>query len=284
MLLLVDFLMRLSFGLCFGMAITPHNKVTSGYYRNHLYVVLGLAALAALLSRTSAPSAFWFAAVVALGSYVGSVLYLYERVDLGRGVLVALTAAALGGSLATTFDTENAEGGTNTGYAFENPTAGETLTAKQAQQLAGQARRVGAQAGTMALVSRTTSGLLLGVTMAAMLLGHWYLNTPTMELAPLRRLLLGMTAAVALHSLVCVLGLSAEVNGRTMLSTQWMLFVSLRWAFGLFGVAVLTWMSWETLKVPNTQSATGILYVAVIGTFVGETMSILLSAESLFPL
>jgi formate-dependent nitrite reductase membrane component NrfD len=43
-------------------------------------------------------------------------------------------------------------------------------------------------------------------------------------------------------------------------------------------------MVWETLKIPNTQSATGILYVAVIGTFVGELTGLLLSAESSYPL
>ena len=29
-----------------------------------------------------------------------------------------------------------------------------------------------------------TSGLLLGITIAAMFLGHWYLNTPTMRTVP----------------------------------------------------------------------------------------------------
>ncbi len=284
MLLLVDFLMRLSFGLCVGMAITPHSKVTSGYYRNHLYVVLGLSALAALLSRTSVPEAFWFSAAVALGSYVGAVVCLYERVDIGRVILGCLAGIALGGSFATMGALIEREDWASADYTFENPAPTETLSAEQARELGERASGVGYSAGLLALASRTTSGLLLGMTMAAMLLGHWYLNTPTMELAPLRRLLLAIAAAVALHALVSGLGLAAEVGGRTQLTTQWMLFVSLRWAFGLIGVAVLTWMTWETLKVPNTQSATGILYVAVIGTFVGETMSILLSAESLFPL
>ena len=36
-------------------------------------------------------------------------------------------------------------------------------------------------------------------------------------------------------------------------------------------------MSWQTLKIPNTQSATGILYVAVITTFLGELTAQLLS-------
>ena len=40
----------------------------------------------------------------------------------------------------------------------------------------------------------------------------------------------------------------------------------------------------STVEIRSTQSATGILYVAVIGTFVGETMSLLLSAESVYPI
>jgi hypothetical protein len=67
-------------------------------------------------------------------------------------------------------------------------------------------------------------------------------------------------------------------------NTQWWLFLALRWLFGLLGPLALFWMAWRTLNIPNTQSATGILYVAVIGVFVGETMSLLLSAESLYPL
>ena len=43
-------------------------------------------------------------------------------------------------------------------------------------------------------------------------------------------------------------------------------------------------MTWQTLKIPNTQSATGILYVAVIGVFIGELTSQLLSAHASFPL
>ena len=65
---------------------------------------------------------------------------------------------------------------------------------------------------------------------------------------------------------------------------HWLLFVVLRWSFGLCGVLALLWMAWRTLKIPNTQSATGILYVAVIGVFVGELTAALLSAESAFPL
>jgi hypothetical protein len=37
-------------------------------------------------------------------------------------------------------------------------------------------------------------------------------------------------------------------------------------------------MTWETLKIPNTQSATGILYAGVILVFVGELVSQLLGS------
>ncbi len=43
-------------------------------------------------------------------------------------------------------------------------------------------------------------------------------------------------------------------------------------------------MSWETLKIPNTQSATGILYVGVILTFLGEVAGLLISRETMYPL
>jgi hypothetical protein len=121
------------------------------------------------------------------------------------------------------------------------------------------------------------------VTMAAMLLGHWYLNAPGMQLAPLKRLLRWMTGLVAAQTLVSGIGLALELSHRDP-TTAFLLFVILRWLFGLIGVAILIWMAWQTLKIPNTQSATGILYVAEIGTFVGETMSLLLSAESAYPL
>ena len=129
-----------------------------------------------------------------------------------------------------------------------------------------------------------TSGLLLGMTMAAMLLGHWYLNAPD-----------GTRAAAAtddrhgrggvLQAIVSVRSAcGGELTSPSTVTTQGWFFLLLRWSFGLIGVAILTWMTWQTLEIPNTQSATGILYVAVIGTFVGETMALLLSAESLFPL
>ncbi len=143
---------------------------------------------------------------------------------------------------------------------------------------------VGEGPGWLQSASVVTSGLVLGLTMAAMLLGHWYLNSPGMELEPLRRLLIFMALAVVAQVIVCSIGLMGQLRYADDVSFSWLLFVVLRWSFGLFGVLGLVWMAWQTLKIPNTQSATGILYVAVIGVFVGELTGLLLSAESIFPL
>lgn len=233
------------------MLVSPR-QVSSGYFRNHLYVVLGLSSLAALLSRAATPPAFALSVVTAVASYAGAVLWLYEMPKWGRAALGVTAASALIAALQS--------GRCATGAAA-TPMGSQYLWPAQI----------------------VTSGALLGLTMAAMLLGHWYLNAPGMELKPLRRLLVALGAAVALHAVVCGIGLALELGVRPP-TTEWWLFVTMRWAFGLAGVLMLTWMAWRTLEIPNTQSATGILYVAVIGAFVGETMSLLLSAESVYPI
>ncbi|MDZ4657226.1 MAG: hypothetical protein SH868_06560 [Bythopirellula sp.] len=284
--LLIQFLLRLSFGLAAGMAITSPKLVTSGYFRNHLYVTLGLTTLAAMVSFSVAPDVFWYAIGAAVASYVGSVFWLYEKATVGKMALLLVVLASWLGLINQLPNLRDAksEHVKNLQNYFETIDVNQIVTADQVDRMEKLTRWMGLSAGFLTLASILSSGLLLGLIMAAMLLGHWYLNTPTMELVPLRRLIIAMSVAVALQAIVSALGLWGEVTYANNITTQWWLFVLLRWLFGIVGVAILAWMAWQTLKIPNTQSATGILYVAVIGTFVGETMALLLSAESLFPL
>jgi hypothetical protein len=248
--LLSQFLLRLTFGLAVGMAITSPRLVSSGYFRNHLYVTLGLATLAALaLSQLSSTTAMWLAIAAAALSYVGSVCWLYESSRAGRVLLGLVAATSLAAALA----------------AQPQPVAPDL-------------------SNTLQPLAVALSGLVLGLTVAAMLLGHWYLNAPGMELAPLRRLLVFAAAAVGLQVGLSGADLFAAYSTGVSITLSTWLFIALRWAFGLIGVLALLWMAWETLKIPNTQSATGILYVAVIGVFVGELAAQLLSANSTFPL
>jgi hypothetical protein len=265
MALLTQFLLRLTFGMAAAMATVSPRQVTSGYFRNHLYVILGLSSLATMLSRAAAPTAFGWALATAALSYVGSVAWLYEKRTFGVVMLALVASTALVGAFVITKVPVDVASGP---IGFAN---GE-----------GVPKMVGTLALVLRVVQTVTSGALIGFTMAAMLLGHWYLNSPGMELQPLRKLLIAMAIAVAAQAVVCGIGLNLE-NSLRSLSTQDWLFLTLRWSFGLVGVIILIWLTWQTLAIPNTQSATGILYVAVMGVFVGETMSLLLSAESVYP-
>jgi hypothetical protein len=306
MILLLQFLLRLTFGLATGMALTSPRQVTSGYYRNHLYVALGLSMLAALMSYQVAIVAFWPAVLATVTSYVGAICWLYEKPRAGITCLVLLAGLAIlatwlslpGLSLPGLSLSESSLTVSAPAVVQSMPAIGDKDTARRGTAVHSDkippypSQRIGLRdlkdldTSSRALHRLTTvsSGLLLGITMAAMLLGHWYLNSPTMELAPLRRLILALAAAVVLQMVISTLGLWGNIDIGQPITTQWVLFLLIRWLFGLVGVSLLTWMAWQTLKIPNTQSATGILYVAVIGTFVGETMALLLSSGMPFPL
>jgi hypothetical protein len=258
-LVLSQFLLRLSFGLAIGMAVTSSRTVTSGFFKTHLWVVLGLCTLALLVAVATPGFPQWPPLVAAVLSYVGSVLWIYEAKRAGRIALVLVAGVALAGAWLLPFP--NAE-----------------LSSSQT---------AGSLAITLAWLDVPLAGLLLGFTMTAMFLGHWYLNTPTMQLVPLQGLLIWMAIATLLRALLSALGLGLELTTTDYFTGPGagtnILLVTLRWLWGILGVGGLTWMAWQTLKIPNTQSATGILYVAVIGVFLGELTAQLLSARLLFP-
>ena len=93
-----------------------------------------------------------------------------------------------------------------------------------------------------------------------------------------------IAGATVLRIAVSGCGLLLELNHAGAPDTAIVLFLTLRWLAGLVAPLGLAYMTWKTLDIPNTQSATGILYVVVIVTFVGELTAQLLSASSAYPL
>jgi hypothetical protein len=133
--------------------------------------------------------------------------------------------------------------------------------------------------GLLPVATRLLSGLLVGLTVHAMLLGHWYLNAPGMRVDALRRMIdvaLAAWVAVLVAALVAAFWTGA-VPWRGLEPTA-LALLSLRWLAGLAGLPVLLWLSRKTLDIPNTQSATGILYVACLAAIVGELTAQLLAA------
>ena len=118
--------------------------------------------------------------------------------------------------------------------------------------------------------------------MTGMLLGHWYLTAPTMSIQPLTTLTLwfGIAAVIRLlFSLLAWLIFSPEYPGSV--ETTW---VALRWIAGIVGPLAVFVMTWRILKYKNTQSATGVLFVGVILTFLGELSALLLYRSLGIPL
>jgi hypothetical protein len=263
--LLAQFLLRLAFGLAVGMSITSPQKVASGFFRNHLYVTLGLTTLSALVLWQLYGGAAVFAAIAAICSFVGAACWLYEAKWVGMKLIWAVALSSLLAAVSAQMIAKE------TVISPNMPSATAVLISLKTLD-------------DFRLASIVTSGLVLGITFAAMLLGHWYLNAPGMELAPLRRLLGAAAVSIVAQAIVVGAGLVMELSHRGAVRLDWLLFVVLRWSFGICGVLALLGMAWRTLKIPNTQSATGILYVAVIGVFVGELTGLLLSSESAYPL
>jgi hypothetical protein len=244
---LLEFLFRLSAGLALAMLITSSRQVTSGFFRIQSWVLMGLATFASLVLYSQA-SQYKFASVAigisiaaAVVSYISAVIWMYEGRVAGKIALMVVAALFVAAEIAT---------------ALRNSVAGPPTSH----------------------ADFASGGILLGSFLAAMLLGHWYLNFPGMPLAPLQKLVLVCGLAVLLRALFSAAGLIqlAMLDNLPDSTITWSLLV-FRWLAGLIGPGVMAYMAWQTLKIPNTQSATGILYAAVTLTFLGELTAQLLS-------
>ncbi|GIW92022.1 MAG: hypothetical protein KatS3mg110_0063 [Pirellulaceae bacterium] len=129
-----------------------------------------------------------------------------------------------------------------------------------------------------------SSGALLGWLLTAMLLGHYYLNWPGMKLEPLQRLLIGLLWAVAARAMVSAIGLAFHQQLLADINAVVGGLLGLRWLAGIIGPAVTGRMAQLTLRIPNTQSATGILYAGTIMALLGELVAELLAPPGKIPL
>jgi hypothetical protein len=136
------------------------------------------------------------------------------------------------------------------------------------------------------IASDLTSAALLGSAMTAMLVGHSYLISPGLSIQPLMRQLYALGIAIVLRTAVAGVALWfwTAKHDLTNLNDETVLWLPVRWLIGLVGPLVFGWMAYLTAKIRSTQSATGILYVVVILTFLGELTSLLLMRETGRPL
>jgi hypothetical protein len=131
------------------------------------------------------------------------------------------------------------------------------------------------------LLPELSSAALLGSAMTAMLLGHAYLTAPGMSLDPLKRLNLSFGVAGFARAGFSAAALALAWN-QVAVGTyaQWL---ALRWLAGIVGPLVMWGMVRQILTYRNTQAATGVLFVGVILTFIGELTASLLFHDLKIP-
>ncbi len=128
--------------------------------------------------------------------------------------------------------------------------------------------------------SRLSSGFLLGATLSAMLLGHHYLTAPTMSIDSLERFVQLMGWGLAARGLIALVGLYLAHAGlagpdASSFDSSSPLFFMMRWGMGFAGPVLATILAWKTVQIRSTQSATGILYVAMTLLLFGELTSLI---------
>jgi hypothetical protein len=243
--MLADFAIRLAGGLAAVLALTPWRVVPIRFFRTHCQVILGLAVLATLaMSRpTLEPITFGLALTLSILAFAATLAW-----GLGLPRLGVPAAAAIAAVAAVTLG----------------------LTAE------------GDSAGRWALnaASRLASAALLGSTLTAMLLGHYYLTAPAMSIEPLKRFVRLMAVSLAVRTALAAAAIAflpARSGGNQSVGP---LFLAMRWGMGIAGVGLATYLAWRTVQIRSTQSATGILYIAMTLLLFGELSSLVLARDS----
>lgn len=132
----------------------------------------------------------------------------------------------------------------------------------------------GAETAFFRLAADLTAMAVLGAALASMILGHWYLVGEGMPLGPLRRL-------AAAYGIAVVARIVTLIAGFWMLPGLGALFGSAEaflrgggvgltavLAFGMILPPILALGARSVLRIPNTQAATGLLYVACIAAII----------------
>ena len=141
------------------------------------------------------------------------------------------------------------------------------------------------------LAGSLSSATLMGAVTVTMILGHWYLVDTNLSIAPLRDgalwLWIGVLARFSAVLTVLLFGgweiLRVSRFADIVLSTN-ALFFFFRSLMGLGAPLLLAGLIWQTVKIRSTQSATGLLYVALILVLFGELVSQFLLVTTGYPL
>lgn len=253
--MLETFALRLAAGLLLALLLLPLQEVPPRFYRIHLLIALGLVTLAGVSGWQNESATYWLGLGLAGACcFFGTWFWLGEANRLGL-VPIGMGLVSAGVSLATLSAGNHAvSAGFHPSRLFE----------------------------VWLALDHASAAAQLGLVLTAMLLGHYYLITPGMSVRPLVRLTMGLLAAIGWRSAVAATGELAwgYWAGRQQGAVDQWLWLTLRWLGGIGAAATFTILAWRCARIRSTQSATGILYAAVISTFLGELAELLLHSNN----
>ena len=134
----------------------------------------------------------------------------------------------------------------------------------------------------LTVASFLSSAALLGGACTSMILGHWYLIIPTLQVKHLQNIvkvhMASMVVRIAVVAAAVIFAIATWQPGlgpsfRHYITSISGVFFWQRVLFGLAGPSLLSYMTWVTAKIRSTQSATGILYVDFFTVVVGEVLA-----------
>jgi hypothetical protein len=265
-----QFCLELAFGVLVALAFVPKAPVGPLFYR-----IMATTALAPLLVAVFAPVAWsgarWSDAGVSSAAAAALACPLIAWPVRGKRWWLALAWSACWTVVALAF-------ALRAGATASSPHALEAARSMNADVLL-----------VLCCLSAMATGCVAGSVSMAMVLGHWYLTVPTLQVKHLQRLnrvtVASMLACIALLAITCTVFAGRLNEGeRPLLGATGLFYLGTRVATGLVLPLVFAWMTASSLKFRNTRSATGILYASTILVLIGTAVSISLQDSYGIPL
>ncbi|HRA87710.1 MAG TPA: hypothetical protein PK992_06570 [Planctomycetaceae bacterium] len=262
-----SFVLKLVSGIVLMWLLMPRKQVTDGFFRIQMLVVLGLCVLLVLAigpdgsspgeitASVANATVCWFDAgsnpvrialtIAAIIAFAGHIVWKLGRRLPGTIAIYSISTLCLGC------------------LAVASMPRGLTLDSAQS------------------LLSSFSSAAVLGATLTGMLLGHWYLTTPTMSISPLSWFPWALSLAAGGRLLATCIALGRFGFASNDL-VHW-LWLIVRIVGGILVPFVVAIVVVRILKYRNTQSATGVLFAALILVFMGEMSAALLERDLRIP-
>jgi hypothetical protein len=130
----------------------------------------------------------------------------------------------------------------------------------------------GSAAITLALIATAVS---VGAVSTGMLLGHWYLVTPSLTAAPLQWTIGLLLLAVAAQGGAFAAALAARASGGEGIGSLLRPYAGVAALWVLAGVAmplVAGGLAWWTCRLRSFMSTTGLLYLAMASVLAGQIL------------